>query len=224
MRHLLEDLNSIMQRDPAARSKLHIALAYAGFHAVVIYRAAHWCWRNHLKPIAYFLTYFCRFLTGIEIHPATKIGRRFFIDHGMGVVIGETAEIGDDVTLYQGVTLGGISLHKGKRHPTLQNGVIAGAGCQILGPITIGENARIGANAVVLEDVCPGMTAVGIPARMIGAVKPDCFAAYGSISASDDPVARALETLTAEVAALKAQLATVQSKAPYPNTNAANAG
>ena len=165
---LRNEFDSVMARDPAARSRLEVALCYPGFHALLIYRLAHGAWRREWYLLGRFLAHIGRFLTGIEIHPGAVIGKRFFIDHAMGVVVGETSIIGDDVTLYQGVTLGGISRDKGKRHPTLEDGVIVGAGAQVLGPITIGVGARIGANAVVLKDVEPGTTMVGIPARAAG--------------------------------------------------------
>lgn len=164
---LRSDIDSMMARDPAARSRLEVVLCYPGFHALLIYRLAHGAWRRGFHLLGRWLSHLGRFLTGIEIHPGAEIGERLFIDHGMSVVIGETAVIGNDVTLYQGVTLGGTSLKGGKRHPTLQDNVIVGAGAQILGPITVGEGARIGANAVVLKDVAPGATMVGIPARPV---------------------------------------------------------
>jgi serine O-acetyltransferase len=168
---LAETLSAIRRRDPAARAAWQVALTYPGFHALVLHRAAHRLWRWGLRFPAAGVATFSRWLTGIEIHPAARIGRRFFIDHGMGVVIGETVEIGDDVTLYQGVTLGGLSLQPGKRHPTLGNGVIVGAGAKVLGAILIGDRARVGANAVVVEDVPPGVTVVGIPAKPLAAGK-----------------------------------------------------
>jgi serine O-acetyltransferase len=162
-------LASVRQRDPAARSTLQVLLFYPGVHAVILHRLAHGCWQRRWFLVAAGVAACARLLTGIEIHPAARIGRRLFIDHGHGVVIGETAEVGDDVTLYQGVTLGGLSLAAGKRHPTLGNGVIVGAGAKVLGAITIGDGARIGANAVVVADVPPGVTVVGIPARPLSA-------------------------------------------------------
>ena len=164
---LRSDIDSMMARDPAARSRLEVVFCYPGFHAVLIYRLAHGAWRRGFHVLGRWLSHLGRFLTGIEIHPGAELGERLFIDHGMGVVIGETAVIGNDVTLYQGVTLGGTSLKGGKRHPTLQDDVIVGAGAQVLGPITVGQGARIGANAVVLKDVPPCVTMVGIPARPV---------------------------------------------------------
>ena len=174
MQGIKETLAAIRQRDPAARSAFAVALLYPGFHALVLHRVAHRLWGWGLTFPAGCVALFARFLTGIEIHPAVRIGRRFFIDHGTGVVIGETAEIGNDVTLYQGVTLGGLSLDPGKRHPTLEDGVIVGAGAKVLGAITIGAHARIGANAVVVADVAPGVTVVGIPAKpLTGGRRPE---------------------------------------------------
>ncbi len=164
---LQEDIQAVFDRDPAARSALEVLLTYPGIHAVLLHRAAHKLWQRKLKGTARGVSMFNRFLTGIEIHPAAKIGRRLFIDHGMGVVIGETAEIGDDVTLYHGVTLGGTTWQKGKRHPTLEDGVVVGAGAKVLGPFTVGKNAKIGSNAVVTKAVPSEVTVVGNPARFI---------------------------------------------------------
>ena len=164
---LKEDIAVVFDRDPAARSTFEVVTTYPGFHAIVIHRMAHRMWGAGFKWLARFTSHLGRWLTGIEIHPGATIGRRVFIDHGMGVVIGETAEINDDCTLYHGVTLGGTSWDKGKRHPTLMPGVVVGAGAKILGPITIGANARIGSNAVVVKDVPDNATAVGIPARIL---------------------------------------------------------
>ena len=201
-----EDIESIRSRDPAARSWTEVILCYPGLHALLFYRVAHACWNRRFYLLGRFLSHVAKILTGIEIHPGAQIGRRFFIDHGSGVVIGETAIVGDDVTLYQGVSLGGTSLHKGKRHPTLEDGVIVGSGAQILGPMTIGAGARIGANAVVLTEVPKGATMVGIPARMVmRKAKPGDkeFCAYG-LPTEDlpDPVARTIESLRQQVCAL----------------------
>lgn len=163
---LKEDINSVFERDPAARNVLEIILCYPGFHALLFHRASNFLWRHGFKLTARFLSHIARFLTGIEIHPGAKIGRRFFIDHGMGVVIGETAEIGDDVTIYHGVTLGGTSWKKGKRHPTIGNNVVIGAGAKVLGPITVGNNCLIGAGSVVIKNVPDNSTVVGIPGRI----------------------------------------------------------
>ncbi|STY95368.1 serine O-acetyltransferase [Moraxella atlantae] len=166
-RELQEDVQAVFDRDPAARNTLEVLLTYPGVHALLLHRVAHGMWQRDLKGAARMVSFGNRFLTGIEIHPAAKIGRRFFIDHGMGVVIGETAEIGDDVTLYHGVTLGGVSLNEGKRHPTLQDGVVVGAGAKVLGGFTVGKYAKIGSNAVVVKEVPEGATMVGSAARMI---------------------------------------------------------
>lgn len=163
---LAEDIATAANRDPAARSRLEIVLCYPGLHAIWLHRVAHWLWQYATwRLVARLLSQFTRFLTGIEIHPGARIGRRFFIDHGMGVVIGETAEVGDDVMLYHGVTLGGRSLERVKRHPTVHDGVTIGAGARLLGPITIGAGSAVGANAVVLTDVPPDSIVVGVPAR-----------------------------------------------------------
>ncbi|PNK59686.1 serine O-acetyltransferase [Psychrobacter sp. FDAARGOS_221] len=165
---LQEDIAAVFNRDPAARNSVEVLLTYPGIHALILHRGAHYLWNKDCKFSARALSYGSRMITGIEIHPAAQIGRRFFIDHGMGVVIGETAKIGDDVTLYHGVTLGGVSLGQGKRHPTLEDGVIVGAGAKVLGPFTVGKNAKIGSNAVVVKPVPEEATMVGSAARMIG--------------------------------------------------------
>ena len=164
---LKEDIEAVFNRDPAARNSLEVLLTYPGIHALILHRGAHYLWHNEQKLAARAVSYGSRIITGIEIHPAAKIGKRFFIDHGVGVVIGETAEIGNDVTLYHGVTLGGVSWNNGKRHPTLEDGVIVGAGAKVLGPFTVGKNAKIGSNAVVVKPVPAGATMVGSAARMI---------------------------------------------------------
>ncbi len=200
-----EDIACVFERDPAARSTWEVITCYPGFHALLIHRVAHRLWRMKLRWLARFVSHGSRFLTGIEIHPGAKIGRRTFIDHGMGVVIGETAELGDDCTLYHGVTLGGTTWNKGKRHPTLKAGVVIGAGAKVLGPIVIGEGAKIGSNAVVVKDVPAGATALGIPARVIldeqdktreeKAAKLG-FSAYAvTAKAEDDPLAKAVQGL-----------------------------
>lgn len=213
---LKEDIASIRQRDPAAHSWIEVVLCYPGLHAVLVHRAARWLWLRGLKVLGRFISHLGKILTGIEIHPGATVGRRFFIDHGTGVVIGETAVIGDDVTLYHGVTLGGTSLHNGKRHPTLEDGVIVGSGAQVLGPITIGRGARIGANAVVLTDVPNGVTMVGIPARMVmRRPKPAEaeFCAYGVPEDElPDPVARAIDSLRAQVGTLLERVAELEGR------------
>ena len=164
---LKEDVDAVFTRDPAARNSLEVILTYPGIHALILHRGAHCLWNHEQKLAARVISYGSRIITGIEIHPAAKIGKRFFIDHGVGVVIGETAEIGNDVTLYHGVTLGGVSWNNGKRHPTLEDGVTVGAGAKVLGPFTVGKNAKIGSNAVVVKPVPAGATMVGSAARMI---------------------------------------------------------
>ena len=188
----------VFERDPAARTRWEVITCYPGFHALLFHRLGHWIWGLELKWLARFLSHVARWLTGIEIHPGARIGRRFFIDHGMGVVIGETAEIGDDCTLYHGVTLGGTSWNKGKRHPTLGNGVVVGAGAKILGPISVGEGAKIGSNAVVVKDVPAGATAIGIPARIVesaDAAPAGRFAAYAVVRDLNDPLGKAIQEL-----------------------------
>ena len=194
---LQEEIAVVFDRDPAARNTWEVITCYPGFHAMLFHRFAHWLWGARLRWLARFTSHLSRWLTGIEIHPGAAIGRRFFIDHGMGVVIGETAEIGDDCTLYHGVTLGGTSWNKGKRHPTLGKGVVVGAGAKILGPILIGEGARIGSNAVVVKEVPPGATAIGIPARIIEAeaAQNGRFAAYAVVKDLNDPMAKAVHEL-----------------------------
>ncbi len=217
-----DDIRSIMERDPAARSTLEVLLAYPGLHAVIAYRIANFLWRHGFLLLARLASNVGLLFTGIEIHPGAKIGARLFIDHGSGVVIGETAEIGNDVTLYQGVTLGGTSLHHGKRHPTLEDGVIVGAGARVLGPITVGAGARIGANAVVLTEVPKGMTMVGVPARPVmrrakGEAK---FQAYGLDADLPDPVLRAIEDLRNEVTQLKGRITELEGEAHDPQVRA----
>ena len=170
-----EEIETVFKKDPAARSTIEIISCYPGFHAIILHRFSHFLWNHHMKLIARIVSHINRFLTSIEIHPGAIIGERFFIDHGMGVVIGETAEIGDDVLIYHGVTLGGVSLKKEKRHPTIGNNVIIGAGAKILGPITIGDNTKIGANTVVVKDTPPNATVVGIPGRVVAEVKQSAF-------------------------------------------------
>ncbi len=206
-KRLKSDLRIVFDRDPAARSTFEVLTTYPGVHAILWYRLAHWFWNLGLKWVARFISTIARWLTGVEIHPAAKIGERFFIDHGMGVVIGETAEIGDDCTLYHGVTLGGTSWQKGKRHPTLGNGVVVGAGAKVLGPITIGDNARVGSNAVVVKPVAAGKTVVGIPGREVNQKDSDLkkrrakiaekigFDAYGVGQEMADPVEKAIYSL-----------------------------
>jgi serine O-acetyltransferase len=211
--HLREDIACILERDPAARSTWEVLTCYPGLHALVMHRWAHACWTRGWRWLGRFISHLARWFTGIEIHPGATIGRRVFIDHGMGVVIGETAEIGDECTIYQGVTLGGTSLYKGeKRHPTLGKGVVVSAGAKVLGGFTVGDGARVGSNAVLLKPVPPGATAVGIPARIIqkdaqgGAAAPPAFSAYG-VTQGDDPVSLALKGLVDNAAGHEHQIA-----------------
>jgi serine O-acetyltransferase len=202
---LREDIACILERDPAARNTWEVLTCYPGLHALWMHRMSHWCWQHGLRWLGRFISNLSRLLTGIEIHPGAKVGRRVFIDHGLGIVVGETAEIGDDSTIYQGVTLGGTSLTKGaKRHPTLGRGVIVGAGAKILGGFTVGDGARIGCNAVVVKEVPPGATAVGNPARILHketdaqreqAANRMGFSAYGLSTVGDDPLVKALHGL-----------------------------
>ncbi|MCA0994649.1 serine O-acetyltransferase [Alloyangia pacifica] len=203
------DFAAIRQRDPAARGKLETALTYPGLHATVAHRLAHGLWRRGWRFWARLLSYAARAVTGIDIHPGAQIGPGFFIDHGAGVVIGETAEVGRDVTLYHGVTLGGVSWSPGKRHPTLGDGVMVGAGAKILGPITVAAGARVGANSVVVEAVPPGATVVGIPARIVrSAPRPsaDPYRVDLNHHLIPDPVGRSLAGLADRVAFLEARL------------------
>jgi serine O-acetyltransferase len=205
------EINVIFERDPAAQSVLEILFCYPGFHAVRFHRAAHWLWEQNLRFPARLLSHIARFLTGIEIHPGASIGEGFFIDHGMGVVIGETAEIGRNVTLYHGVTLGGTSWQKGKRHPTIEDNVIVGANAAILGPIRIGENSKIGSGSVVNKEVPPHSTVVGIPGRVVfreGNVYKDPTGVAGT----PDPEGKALRCLTEQVKALEERLDEVSKR------------
>ena len=200
-RRTLEDIQCVFERDPAARSIWEVFTCYPGFHALQMHRFSHMLWVMGLRWLGRFSSNIARFLTGVEIHPGATIGRRVFIDHGMGVVIGETAEIGDDCTLYHGVTLGGVSWNQGKRHPTLGRGVVVGAGAKILGPFTVGDGAKVGSNSVVVKAVPAGATVVGIPARLVEAAadKPAAdrmaFDAYAVSADLDDPLNRVLNAL-----------------------------
>ncbi len=208
---LREDINSIIERDPAARSGWEVLTCYPGLHAIVMHRWAQACWNVGLKWLGRFISYLARIITGIEIHPGATIGRRVFIDHGFGVVIGETAVVGDDCTIYQGVTLGGTKLVAGaKRHPTLERGVIVGAGAQVLGAFTVGEYAKVGSNAVVIKAVPAGATAVGNPAHIVRKEdqtrSAELFAAYGVMPNGDDPLSKALHGLINHAARQDEQL------------------
>lgn len=217
---LREDINSVFERDPAARNFFEVLTSYPGLHALMLHRMNHWFWGLGLTWLARFLSLFARWFTGIEIHPAARIGRRFFIDHGMGVVIGETAEIGDDCTLYHGVTLGGTSWRKGKRHPTLGNNVVVGAGAKVLGPITLADGVRVGSNAVVMKDIPAGATVVGIPGRIVRRepgkeanrqkmAEKMGFDAYGVTPEMPDPVAHAVNCMLDHIHAMDRQMASM---------------
>ncbi len=218
-----EDIACVFERDPAAQSVFGVITTYPGVHAVFLHRISHFIWRRNFHWLARFIAYINRWLTGIEIHPGAQIGRRFFIDHGMGVVIGETAVIGDDCTLYHGVTLGGTSWAKGKRHPTLHNGVVIGAGAKVLGPIEIGTGARVGSNSVVIKSVPAGATVVGIPGHIIGNTKQSfsgdhtklstqsIFDAYGTRANMPDPIAHAINNMIDHIQILDKQIETMKT-------------
>lgn len=213
---LRSDIQCILDRDPAARTAWEVLTCYPGLHALILHRRAHWCWNHGFKWLGRFISHLSRWLTGIEIHPGAKIGERVFFDHAMGVVVGETAEIGDGCTIYQGVTLGGTSLYKGtKRHPTLGKNVVVSAGAKVLGGFEVGDNAKIGSNAVVIKPVPAGATAVGIPARIIPSKVgesadvssiPPKFNAYG-ITQEDDPLSLALRGISDTTASQEHQIA-----------------
>jgi serine O-acetyltransferase len=221
LKNLREEIDATLARDPAARSRLEVVLCYPGFHALIFYRLAHFLWERRWRLSGRFVSHLGRMLTGIEIHPGAQIGKRLFIDHGMGVVIGETAEIGDDCTLYHGVTLGGIAPRRGehgqKRHPTLGNCVIVGSGAQVLGPFKVGDGARVGAGSVVVREVAAGTTVVGSPARPVGAraavpAPEEPFLPYGIDPDIPDPVARALGALLDEVTKLRVRVAELEGR------------
>lgn len=220
-----EDINSVFDRDPAARSVLEIIFCYPGLHAVWIYRIAHWFWTHDFYFLGRFTSHIGRFLTGIEIHPGAKIGNKFFIDHGMGVVIGETAEIGNNVTLYHGVTLGGVTWDKVKRHPTLDDNVVIGSGAKILGPFTVGKGAKVGSNSVVVKEVPPSATVVGIPGRMVmqeekkdDEARPDLE--HGKLP---DPEAKAIACLFDQIRALEKQVKELSERLDEKDTTTAGA-
>ena len=214
-RRIREDIQCVFERDPAARSVWEVITCYPGFHALQLHRFSHTLWRMGLRWLARFMSHIARFLTGIEIHPGANIGRRVFIDHGMGVVIGETAEIGDDCTLYHGVTLGGVSWSQGKRHPTLGKGVVVGAGAKILGPFTVGDGAKVGSNSVVVKPVPAGATVVGIPARVVEAGPAHAeggrmaFDAYAVSADLDDPLNKVLLALGSRTEDIDSRLAAI---------------
>lgn len=213
-KRILNDIDAVIARDPATKSRTEALLCSAGLHAIIIYRLAHKLWQHNFKLTARVISQGARFLTGVEIHPGARIGEGFFIDHGMGVVIGETTEIGDNCTLYHGVTLGGSTVfskdgkNTNKRHPTLGNNVIVGAGAQVLGPINIGDDVKVGANAVVLKDVEAGRTVVGVPAHQVekGKKEPRGFMAYGVCPTDSDPIECLLNNLQKEIDDLSARL------------------
>ncbi len=214
---LKEDIDCVLARDPAARNRIEVFITYPGLHAILIHRLAHVLWRRQFKFAARLTSFFGRLFTNIDIHPGASIGRRFFIDHGAGVVIGETSEVGNDVTLYHGVTLGGTSLNKGKRHPTLEDGVLIGAGAAILGPVRVGHNANIGANSVVISDVLPEMTVVGIPGRVVLPLAARRITRHGidlDHHLMPDPVGKALHCLSERLALVEKRLAELEHR-PY---------
>jgi len=213
---IIEDVRSVFSRDPAARNVFEILTCYSGVQAVIFYRLTHFLWRYKLRWLARFISTFARWITGIEIHPGAVIGRRFFIDHGMGVVIGETAIIGDDCMLYHGVTLGGTTWDKVKRHPTLKDGVVIGAGAKILGPITLGNNVRVGSNSVVVRSIDDNETVVGIPGRIVKKKSEDgdSFDSYAANSSgiSNDPTLQAVNSLIERLDEMEQKLDKVSSK------------
>ena len=210
---MIEDIRSVFKRDPAARNVFEIITCYSGVQAVIIYRFTHLLWRYKLYWLARFISTLARWITGIEIHPGAVIGRRFFIDHGMGVVIGETSEIGDDCMMYHGVTLGGTSWDKVKRHPTLKDGVIIGAGAKILGPITLGKNVRVGSNSVVVKSIDDNCTVVGIPGRVLQkkVSDDDQFDSYAASTSSsaNDPTVQAVNSIIERLADIDEQIASL---------------
>ncbi len=214
-KQLRDDIACILERDPAARTRWEVLTCYPGLHALYLHKLARWFWLHGLRWLGRFISQFGRWLTGIEIHPGAKVGRCVFIDHGMGVVIGETAEVGNGCTIYQGVTLGGTSLYRGaKRHPTLGEGVVVGAGAKVLGGFKVGDGARIGSNAVVVKEVPAGATVVGIPGRMVeeGAEQAARFAAYAVVQEQDDPYAKAIQKLVEHSQELERALVAVTDK------------
>ena len=221
---LREDLACVFLRDPAARSTLEVLTTYPGVHAILAHRVAHRLWQRGWRYLARILSFLARMLTNVDIHPGASIGRRFFIDHGACVVIGETAEIGNDVTLYHGVTLGGTSWNKGKRHPTLSDGVVVGAGAKILGPIIIGERVRVGANSVVVKNVPADRTVVGVPGRIVdtraGGPRPDQAISLDH-NLLPDPVARSIACLVERIESLEKELAGLRQEPLPPNPEAA---
>jgi serine O-acetyltransferase len=212
MSTIREDIAAVFQHDPAARTTLEVVLAYPGLHAIWLYRAAHWLWQHNLKLLGRLLSEITRWITGIEIHPGARIGRRFFIDHGTGVVIGETTEIGDDVLIYQGVTLGGTSFKKEKRHPTIEDHVMISAGAAVIGPVTIGRGSRIGAGAVVVSSAPPYSTIVGIPGKIVEGERARGDFADLDHARLPDPVARAMSNLVDKINQLSIRLEEMEER------------
>ncbi|MBF0590329.1 MAG: serine O-acetyltransferase [Magnetococcales bacterium] len=228
-RQIRQDIRAVFDRDPAARSVAEVVLCYPGIHAIAFFRLASWLWRHNIKLLARFLAHLARIFTGIEIHPGATIGDGFFIDHGHGVVIGETTEIGNNCTIYHGVTLGGTSWNKGKRHPTLKDGVVVGAGAKVLGPITLGLNARVGSNAVVMKDVPDNTTVVGVPGRLVMGKNPEppsgtrqaqSFPTYGLSGDMPDPVAKAVLCVLEKVHKIDRRLDDMDKVPDRVNANA----
>lgn len=218
----MAEIDTYFKRDAAARNRLEIILCYPGFHAIMWHRLSHRLWRNNWKLLARVISQFARFITGVEIHPGAKIGSNLFIDHGMGVVIGETASIGNNVTIYHGVTLGGTSQEKGVRHPQVGNNVVIGSGAQLLGPITIGDGAKIGSNSVVVKDVEPGATMVGIPAREaknkiapIAFQEEKIFTAYAATTNIQDPAQPMMDSLLKEIEQLKKRIEQLEEQSAF---------
>ncbi|MGK0297233.1 MAG: serine O-acetyltransferase [Gammaproteobacteria bacterium] len=226
--NIKEDIQTIFDRDPAARSSIETLIVSPGLHAILFHRLNHWLWNNKLYLLGRIGSHISRFLTGVEIHPGAKIGKRFFIDHGFGVVIGETSEIADDCSIYQGVTLGGTSREKGKRHPTLERGVLIGAGAIVIGPLTLGEGSKVGSNAVVVKDVPAGATVVGIPGHIVSTrnetekndkesqrhamAKKIGFDAYGPTRDMPDPIQNAVDTLLDHMHKMDKELEEIKTK------------
>ncbi|MGE4318910.1 MAG: serine O-acetyltransferase [Deferribacterales bacterium] len=202
-RTLKDEIQTVFERDPAAKSRLEVIFCYPGFHAILFYRLAHWFWVRKMHFIGRLISHAGRFFTGIEIHPGATIGKRFFIDHGMGVVIGETAEVGNDVTIYHGVTLGGVSLEKKKRHPTIEDNVVIGSGAKVLGPFTVGRNAKIGSNSVVVKEVPENATVVGIPGKIVTNGRETARFDHNLLP---DPVARTISDMATRMCHLEAEI------------------
>jgi len=211
LRTLSEEIETVFERDPAAKSKAEVIFCYPGFHAIIFYRAANWFWVRNWFFLGRFISHLGRFFTGIEIHPGATIGKRFFIDHGMGVVIGETAEIGNDVTIYHGVTLGGVSLEKVKRHPTVEDNVVIGSGAKVLGPFTVKKNAKIGSNSVVVKEVPENATVVGIPGKVVSG-KKDIETRQFDHNTLPDPVARAITDMATRMCYMESEINDLRKK------------